>query len=111
MQCAWEQNSQYCIFISINRPQFHIPPSPLPCHPPRVSHVPHPPHQDQSLDLAIPFPPFYRRLAVHLTLANDLHVFLSWTSMKTLTTCRHGSFFRICFSLCAVEITFIGIMT
>src|SRR6218665_1910023 len=44
-------------------------------------------------------------VAVHLTLANDLRVFLSWTPMKMSTTYRHTSFFRICGSLCAVEIT------
>src|SRR6218665_3480079 len=37
--------------------QFHISPSPLSRHPPQV---PNPPHQDLSLDLAIPLPPFHK---------------------------------------------------
>src|SRR6218665_3569756 len=35
-------------------------------------------------------------VAVHLTLANDLRFFLSWTPMKLSTTYRHASLFRIC---------------
>src|SRR6218665_3024089 len=45
------------IHYPLTRPHFHISPSPLPRHPP---HVKTPPHQDLSLDLAIPLPPFHK---------------------------------------------------
>src|SRR6218665_3921294 len=80
---------------SDSTPQFHISPFPLSRQPP---HVPNPPHQDLSLDLVIHCHRFKKTfiVAVHLTLANDLRVFLSWTPMKMSTTYRHASFFRIC---------------
>src|SRR6218665_79253 len=51
----------------LTRPQFHISPFPLSRHPP---HVPNPPHQDLSLDLAIPLPPFHK--SVHSSCPFDL---------------------------------------
>src|SRR6218665_3571982 len=51
----------------LTRSQFHISPSPLSRHPP---HVPNPPHQDLSLDLAIPLPPFHK--SVHSSCPFDL---------------------------------------
>ena len=42
---------------------------------------------------SIPLPPFQKTfiVAAHLTLANDLRVFLSWTPMKMSTTYRLSS--------------------
>src|SRR6218665_2648485 len=51
----------------LTRPQFHISPSPLSRHP---THVQNPPHQDLSLDLAIPFLPFHK--SVHSSCPFDL---------------------------------------
>src|SRR6218665_133030 len=49
-------------------------------------------------------------VAVHLTSANDLRVFLSWPPMRMSTTYRHASFFQSAEAFLPLKSHLIGIM-
>src|SRR6218665_909566 len=95
MQCAWEQKSQLCFFISIelslelcfiSRHLLFLVIHPMSFHHIKIYHSTWQSHFLRFTEVFV--------VAVRLTLANDLPVSFFLTPTKTLTTCRHVYFIR-----------------